>query len=372
MMSRFDLRRKVTSFKQQCTEINAFPEAGGRVKGDWYLRVRSPETIHRQPSITTDADDAARFEQATLVLQRGSEFTIPEIFLACLDDARLVSHDCFVVSSNQNVFLESALSGPEILEANGILDRWTLPRPKRVQGQYCLISHPWSQRYYHWVIESLPRLAILERFPQLSSVPLIVLGPLLGFQRESFKLAEVPSERIVEFDGDCWQLEKLYFPQVPAPSGNPSPHAVAWLRQRFLKREDLSPTASEPRRLYLTRRDAAQRRLLNEPEIIEYLRGLGFEIICPGEMSFAEQIQTFRNAEIVVAPHGAAATNMVFAPAGATLIELFGDNYINGCYWALANICSQKHAFLTGTSQWLDYSISLASLKKLLEKVITS
>jgi len=89
-------------------------------------------------------------------------------------------------------------------------------------------------------------------------------------------------------------------------------------------------------------------------------------------MSFAEQVQTFRNADIVVAPHGAAATNMVFAPAGATLIELFGDNYINGCYWALTNICSQKHAYLMGPSQWLDYSISLTSLKQLVERCLAN
>ena len=58
----------------------------------------------------------------------------------------------------------------------------------------------------------------------------------------------------------------------------------------------------------------------------------------------------FRDVEIVIAPHGGACTNMVFAPIGATLIEFFGNNYINGCYWALTNICGQKHAFLTGPS----------------------
>jgi hypothetical protein len=63
---------------------------------------------------------------------------------------------------------------------------------------------------------------------------------------------------------------------------------------------------------------------------------------------------------------------MVFAPENAILIELFGDNYINGCFWALTNIRGQKHAFLTGPSKWLDYSISLQRLKALLARVFES
>ena len=39
-------------------------------------------------------------------------------------------------------------------------------------------------------------------------------------------------------------------------------------------------------------------------------------------MSFAEQVKTFRAAKLVVAPHGAAITNLLFAPPGGTLVEL--------------------------------------------------
>jgi hypothetical protein len=60
---------------------------------------------------------------------------------------------------------------------------------------------------------------------------------------------------------------------------------------------------------------------------------------------------------------------MVFAPPQATLIELFGDNYLNGCFWAVANILGHRHAFLTGPAQALDYSIAPERIETLLDQL---
>ena len=126
------------------------------------------------------------------------------------------------------------------------------------------------------------------------------------------------------------------------------------------------------RLLYVTRRDARSRRIVNEEQIVKLLRRLGFEIVCPGELSFSEQIRLFAQARVIIGPHGAGLTNTVFAPQNATLIELFPENYINinGCYWALANICSQTYAFLTGTSEGTDFHIDVDKLERLLEKAL--
>ena len=77
----------------------------------------------------------------------------------------------------------------------------------------------------------------------------------------------------------------------------------------------------------------------------------------------------FAGASCVIAPHGAAVSNMVFAPRHVPLIELFGRNYINGCYWALANILEQPYGCVTGPSIGLDYSVSLDSLKRVMIRI---
>ena len=56
---------------------------------------------------------------------------------------------------------------------------------------------------------------------------------------------------------------------------------------------------------------------------------LGFSIVPPAEHSLDEQINIFNQAEIIVAPHGAGLTNVVWCNPGTVVYELFCDQYIN-------------------------------------------
>jgi capsular polysaccharide biosynthesis protein len=47
-----------------------------------------------------------------------------------------------------------------------------------------------------------------------------------------------------------------------------------------------------------------------------------FEVIVPGNLTFGEQVEAFASAEIVVGPHGAALTNLLFCAPGTLAIEL--------------------------------------------------
>jgi capsular polysaccharide biosynthesis protein len=367
-LSHYNPRRKIVSCKDHCRTVDHYPAGGESITDDWYLKIRPRETLQRQPSLCLDDNEAGRFRAGTEKYQLGNQFEIPEIFLACFRNARIEGRDFLLLSRENRILFESALSRNEVLEKNGLLDRLIHPTAKSLHGTHILLAHPWAYGYYHWMIEVLPRLSLIEKFDELASVPLIVPHRLNTFQRDSLRMAGVRDDRLVHLDNDDWQVDRLIFPEMLAPSGSPSPHAVAWLRKVFL---DEAPVTSRAKasRIYLTRRDAPKRKILNEDEIIAFLEQKGFETACLSELSLSEQIALFQGASVVVAPHGAGQTNMVFAPAGAILIEMFGDNYINGCYWALTNICGQKHAFLTAPTETLDYSVPVEQLKALLAKV---
>jgi capsular polysaccharide biosynthesis protein len=72
------------------------------------------------------------------------------------------------------------------------------------------------------------------------------------------------------------------------------------------------------------------RRLLNEESLLPSLRNLGFEIIRPGEMPLTTQIEKFRKAKVVLAPHGAGLTNILFCRPDTTLIEIFPRGGVHG------------------------------------------
>jgi hypothetical protein len=363
-----DPRRNVARITETCPQKTAFPACADRAGEDWFLSVRPPETVHRTPPVSLCAEDLGKFETAARRYQSGRDFEIPGVFLACLSGARIYSHDFLVLSADNRIFFESALCDPDLLERNGILDTIFHTQARYMPGDYCLLTSPWSpDYYYHWLLDALPRLSVIEQFDQLQSLPLIVPQSLTGFQRDSLALAGITPKRLAGFDGGCCKVDRLFFPQLLSPTGNPSPHAVSWLRARFGAQMTAAPAVR--RRLYVSRRDATQRRVLNEDDVIDLLQGFGFEIVCPGKLSFAEQVSLFSEAEIVVGPHGAGLANMVFAPGDATVLEFFGDNYINGCFWALANLRGQTHAFLTSPTITMDYRVSIENLRTLLHRV---
>jgi capsular polysaccharide biosynthesis protein len=103
-----------------------------------------------------------------------------------------------------------------------------------------------------------------------------------------------------------------------------------------------------PEKVYLRRGTTGRRVLVNEPELEAALAKEGFVSVQPGQMTIVEQAQFLSGARCVVAPHGAALTNMVFAPPGATLVELFHPQHKNHCYVNLAAACGHYYACLDG------------------------
>ncbi|WP_201503226.1 glycosyltransferase family 61 protein, partial [Escherichia coli] len=80
------------------------------------------------------------------------------------------------------------------------------------------------------------------------------------------------------------------------------------------------------RRILLSRRGFTQRRLVNEAEIADALQPHGFEVIQPENYTFAEQVEIYHAADIVVGSASSALINCLFCRPGAKVIALTHDN----------------------------------------------
>ncbi|MEL6957330.1 MAG: glycosyltransferase 61 family protein [Pseudomonadota bacterium] len=99
----------------------------------------------------------------------------------------------------------------------------------------------------------------------------------------------------------------------------------------------LTPTANYGSRIFLSRRDT--RCATNASELELYLSGKGFRTIFPEELSPADQIFIFREAEIIVAIHGAGLAPLLYAqPGGALtqLIEILHAGHMTDVYRVMA------------------------------------
>lgn len=231
----------------------------------------------------------------------------------------------------------SSAAGAEFLRGNGSYETEIGPL-RRFPEAVAVLSGSVHGNYYHWLVECLPKLVLFRDLGLDFAVP----RQKTSFQEES--LAYFGAERSVVWVEGGFSSSRIYFATNVARSMTRfSPLVRDFYAQ-------VPRTAAPKDRIFISRGGARMRRLNNESEIVGVLVRRGFRVVDPGSMSFAEQIALFRTARVVVGPHGAGLTNVLFCSPGATLIELNHDSFAAGatCYAALADMFGLSYHTLIG------------------------
>lgn len=238
-------------------------------------------------------------------------------------DASVLSGDraWYVLSSDNKLYVDDMSSGNAEMDSYMCVstrDGATivqLDAERHTIGQRCFLLGG-SRNYYHWMVDYFPRLSILGK---ADGLPVLVNADLTGFQRECLARVGVAEERLLPVPMpsivDC---ADLVAPLAASDRQRLQPSAAGWLRDAFLA----PATGGFGKRIYVSRRDADLRRVVNEDEFVAELRKFDFEVIVPGQMTVEHQARTFAEATVIVGPHGSGLTNIVFAPPRASVIEL--------------------------------------------------
>jgi capsular polysaccharide biosynthesis protein len=190
-----------------------------------------------------------------------------------------------------------------------------------------------SDNYYHFMFDVLPRYGIFEESLPGCEVDAVLAPHAARYQRELLALVGVAQPLIQPRKSTALRADRLLVPSTP----NLELVAPRWVTQWLRKRLPPSQTRSLPRRLYLTRGDRPNtRRYVQENELWPSLERRGFVKLDPGTLSVQEQIDCFSSADVIVAPHGAALTNLVFCRPGVRVLELFASNYVHLGLWAIS------------------------------------
>jgi len=227
-----------------------------------------------------------------------------------------------------------------------------------------LLAQPWAHNWHHWLLDSLPRLMVIADWPELAALPVIVPGPLTEPQADALRALGIDESRWRCLTGEAHEVETLILPQP----GGFAPDVLQRLRGALA-----SPrTRGGSSRLYVSRHDAPSRRVANEADLLAVLQPLGFRSLTLTGMSLAEQRKTFADAQVIVGPHGAGLTNSLFAPEGATVVELHPRDTANGCFRLTTAAWGQQHVFLSGrvvNAQTRDFTVDPDLVRAVVESL---
>jgi capsular polysaccharide biosynthesis protein len=283
--------------------------------------------VIRQPALETKVPDLHFLE-----LQ---DVSVVGATMAVVRDGRLLHPELLYTKPNHDDkaadICQFADAGRRAVDFNAYTRFGGRPRVKL--GIHLLKEH--SANYYHWFFECLPRLLYFLQHRELTGVcdrfTILIEDNILAAGLDALRrLINFPCDIETVRRGELVSCEKLFYVSPfwysldnskyrvdPYNDYAVDAQAVRSVREAF---RSLLSTSLPTRRIFLPRAATQVRRISNAPEVEALMQQNGFEIIHPHRCSFAEQVEIFSRARVVVGASGAAFSNMVFMQPGTKAV----------------------------------------------------
>lgn len=226
--------------------------------------------------------------------------------------------------------------------------------------------------YYHWLFDQLPKIRAVEKYEHKCNETVNFIVPSSIHQRavELMKFAGIDPNQLIRWDTGELQVENFLVP-VHRNKGihyELSKNQLYWIRDRLCSRASSSQHEGQ-KRIYISREDAQSRHITNEGELLNQLTDIGFKKYVLSEMSIERQIGLFSSADVVMGPHGAGLSNIIFGN-DLTVIEILFDTKQDGFFFPVAELFDHKHRPIFVENDG-EYEVNVHDIMSKVDKLIS-
>jgi len=283
------------------------------------------------------------------VLKNWSQFESPATFVATVPEGRYCQLDgrktAYISPENQVLLDVSSFINPDNTSEINLFPI------HEIDGTVAVLAGNTSAIYYHWIIDALPKLGLIELSGiKLESIDKFVVSYDAPFHKETLSILGIPEHKIIEISKyPHVKANRLIVSSYPGIVCFPTKWAVDFLRSKFLPATAISKS-KQPERIYISRNLGPTRRIINEYEVLEVLNKLGFVTVHAESISVAETGSLLRDAKVVVSMHGGGETNLIFCSPGTKVIEIFTPHHMAICFYILSHQLELDYYYLIGDS----------------------
>lgn len=305
------------------------------------VKFKAQEAIEHELPVLNDTKFLAPYRN---VATRNS----PEQQVAVLPGGRVWGRNGAVVSKDDYFISDVSreFGVRDNCKGHSVFHNLSLGKAEYIDGNVAVLTTAGANVYYHWLLDVMPRYLMLKEAGLAEKIDYVVLDfNSSKFQKETLGIVGIKEEQIINCTGKRnfhVSARQLYVPTLLSQLSEVNVFECELLKKHFLNRAQ-SPVG---KRIYISRRGGT-RELVNEEEVVAYLRQHGFEVVMPEQYSVAEQAAMFNNAEIIAGPHGSAYANVVFCKPGTKLLDILPDSNIIPCFYSIAkNVGAIYYGFI--------------------------
>jgi len=230
-----------------------------------------------------------------------------------------------------------------------------------------------NQYYYHWLLEQLPKLRLLEQYTdETRKTPnLLIPKNPPAFVTESLEMLGYSRKQLIEWKGNVVLTDSLLVTDHRSYSPHreyytPSQTDCEWIRDRLVNQIEQQNDPSKSRRTYISRQEAVRgRSVINFNELNSWLKKHNFSIDVFEQYPFHRQVQMARESKIIMSPVGAGMSNILFADS-PLIIELTLDGWTLPFYF-LAEILGQEFDLcVCSADENNDLNVDVSALERLI------
>ncbi|WP_161958337.1 glycosyltransferase family 61 protein [Natrarchaeobaculum sulfurireducens] len=222
---------------------------------------------------------------------------------------------------------------------------------------------PRFTNYYHWMKETVPKLRYAREYESVTDIDITYLVPsdVPSWLDETLDLLDIPETKIERATAPVYQIDRLLIPSFP----DRKPRNYQWTRDVILNNASPDRDAiGAGNSIYISRKNAIERQVVNEREIATMLSKHGFERYFLENHTVQENVVLFNEADIVIGPHGAGLTDIIFS-SNVTVIELFGSK-VKPPYERLAETLGHEYKSVRCRPQSTDLVVDIDRLEQII------
>lgn len=262
----------------------------------------------------------------------------------CLHDVFCFGKKCIIVNSNGDLLSLSVDTLPRMFDLE-------IKRSLRDFGFYSfndpvfIFEKPGNSTYYHFMVEMLPQVDLYNQYIYEYTDKINVYSPK-KFAMQGLKIALNKNASINWFKGyPICHLKKLFYPLYS--NKNILSHFGYNFYQKIRRNFDinLNSCKNEFKIIYAVRGDSSDKRksVFNEESLINYCINNNIEVVQGANHSVKEQVEIFKNSNVIIGIHGSNLVNTLFCSPGATVIEIMPHDRTFGHFCDMSSAFNLDH-----------------------------